>query len=118
MSHKRSRKVPDRFEPWQEGEKHAPMALRKENQKQKVLKEKQKVYQKEYREKKKVEKQAKVEESKKENQIKEKKWRKLFDLILNLYFVQNKVFQVFSNQGYLIFQSYNAIYKEKGKYLV
>ena len=64
MSQKRSRKAPERFVSWQEGDKHAPMALRKDIQKEKVEKLKQKAYQKEYREKKKLEKQAETVETK------------------------------------------------------
>ena len=73
MSTKRSRKKPEMFCAWKEGEKHVPMALRKDKQKQKEEKVKQKAYQKEYREKKKLEKENKSDGSKPKNKISIKK---------------------------------------------
>ena len=67
MSDKRNRKEPERFIPWQEGEKHVPMALRKDQQKLK-----QKAYQKQYREKKKLEKENKAEQPKSKKIVKVK----------------------------------------------
>ena len=54
MSDKRVRTAPARYVSWKEGDKHAPMAIRKRKQKEKEVK--QQAYQKEYRERKKVEK--------------------------------------------------------------
>ena len=67
MSANRNRKEPERFSPWQEGEKHAPMALRKDKQKLQ-----QKAYQKQYREKKTNEKENKAEEPKSKKTVKVK----------------------------------------------
>lgn len=50
MSDKRVRVAPDRYVPWKEGDRHAPMAMRKRNQLDKEKKVMQKAYQKEYRE--------------------------------------------------------------------
>ena len=46
---KRQRKPPSRFIPWKEGDKHAPMAHRKKQDKVKKEKVKQKEYQQVYR---------------------------------------------------------------------
>ena len=58
MSGKRVRKTPDRYISWEKGEKHAPMAIRKQKKKQEEVKQKQKEYQKLYREQKKYEKKT------------------------------------------------------------
>ena len=50
--------MPDRYVSWEEGEKHAPMAIRKQKKKQEEMNQKQKEYQKLYREKKKNEKKT------------------------------------------------------------
>ena len=50
MSDKRVRVAPDRYVSWKEGDRHAPMAVRKRNQVDKEKKVMQKAYQKEYRE--------------------------------------------------------------------
>ena len=61
MSEKRVRTAPVRYVSMKEGEKHAPMAIRKRKQKVKEMKEDQQAYQKEYREKKKEEKAGMLE---------------------------------------------------------
>ena len=78
MSEKRVRTAPVRYVSWKEGEKHAPMAIRKRIQKVKEMKEDQQAYQKEYREKKKEEKAGMLENEENVGSIQaEKKKEKL-----------------------------------------
>ena len=72
MSEKRVRVVPVRFLPWKEGDKHAPMAIRKQNEKEAKMKMKMKMYQQEYRQKKKLEKLGKLEKEANEKSSNEK----------------------------------------------
>lgn len=78
MSEKRVRTAPARYVSWKEGDKHAPMAIRKRKQKEKEVK--QQAYQKEYRKKKKEEKGRVLENKEKADKLQaEKKKEKLFD---------------------------------------
>ena len=68
---KRVKRTPVKFTPWEEGDKHPPMAKRKQKQnmkekakmkREKITKEKKKEYNKTHREKKKMEKGDTVNE--------------------------------------------------------
>ena len=49
MSNKRVRGAPERYVSWEEGDKHAPMALRKKKQLNKAVKQTKLAYQQQYR---------------------------------------------------------------------
>ena len=78
---KRVKKTPVKFQAWEEGDKHTPMANRKQKQKkkeeskkyrEKISKDKKKLYNKTCRDKKKLEKGLKINEPSGSN-IKKKK---------------------------------------------